>query len=132
MTARLVAKDKDPRGDTFERKTFSVSRLADFATISELTKQTGQPVENWPLVVVKELADNALDDAEKAGVAPEIEIVVTESSITVADHGPASRPPPSRRWSTIPSACRPTPPTSARRAASKATRCKSCSRCRSP
>ena len=92
MTARLVAKDKDPRGDTFERKAFSVSRLADFATISELTKQTGQPVENWPLVVVKELADNALDDAEKTGVAPEIEIVVTQSSITLADHGSGIAP----------------------------------------
>ena len=77
---------------TLTRKTFTISRLADFATISELTKQTGQPVENWRLVVVKELADNALDDAEKAGVAPEIEIVVTENSITVADHGSGIAP----------------------------------------
>ena len=58
------------KAQTFKRKMFRASRLADFATESELTKQTGQPVENWPLVVVKELADNALDDAEKAGVAP--------------------------------------------------------------
>ena len=71
---------------------FRASRLADFATEDELIKQTGQPVENWPLVVLKELADNALDDAEKTGVAPEIEIVVTENSITVADHGSGIAP----------------------------------------
>ena len=64
-------------------------------------------MENWPLVVVKELVDNALDDAEKTGVAPEIEIAVTNASITVADQGSASRQPPSRPSSIIPSACRP-------------------------
>ena len=63
-------------GDTFERKTFRASRLAEFASVEELIKQTGQPPENWPLVVFKELADNALDEAEGAGIAPIIEIVV--------------------------------------------------------
>ena len=81
------SKKQGRRSDTFERKVFRASRLADFATIDELIKQTGQPVENWPLVVVKELVDNALDEAEKAGIAPEIEIVVTANSITVADQG---------------------------------------------
>jgi DNA topoisomerase VI subunit B len=57
-----------------------------------LIKQIGQPVANWLLVIIKELADNALDDAEKTGVAPEIEIVVTENSITVADHGSGIAP----------------------------------------
>ena len=71
-----MAKGKGEASDTFERKTFSVSRLAEFASIAELTKQTGQPPENWLLVVLKELVDNALDEAEKAGVAPVIEIVV--------------------------------------------------------
>jgi DNA topoisomerase VI subunit B len=75
------------RADTFERKVFRVSRLADFATVDELVKQTGQPVENWVLVIVKELVDNALDEAEKAGVAPVVEITVTDNAITVADHG---------------------------------------------
>ena len=78
---------KSKGSDTFERKMFRASRLADFATVDELIKQTGQPVENWPLVVVKELVDNALDEAEKAGTAPEIEIDVTDDSITVADQG---------------------------------------------
>ena len=83
---------------TLTRKTFTISRLADFATISELTKQTGQPVENWPLVVVKELVDNALDERKRPAIAPVIEIVVDRRipspSPTTA---PASRPPPSRR-----------------------------------
>jgi DNA topoisomerase VI subunit B len=75
------------RNDTFERKTFRTSRLADFASIPELIKQTGQPPEHWPLVILKELADNGVDDAEEGGTAPEIQIAVTDNSITVADHG---------------------------------------------
>jgi DNA topoisomerase VI subunit B len=82
----IAAKTKG-KGDTFERKTFSVSRLAEFATLDELTKQTGQPPENWVLVVIKELVDNALDEAEKAGIAPNVEVVVSDNSITVADLG---------------------------------------------
>ena len=57
--------------DTFERKTFSISRLAEFVSESELVKQIGHPVADWPLVIVKELVDNALDEAEEAGVAPD-------------------------------------------------------------
>ena len=80
---------------TFAPKVFRVSRLGDFATRSELIKQTGYPPENWPLVVIKELADNALDKTEEDGTPPEIEIIVTKDSITIADRGPALRPPPS-------------------------------------
>jgi hypothetical protein len=69
------------RSDAFERKTFRTSRLADFASIPELIKQTGQPPEHWPLVILKELADNGVDDAEEGGTAPEIEIAVTDNSI---------------------------------------------------
>jgi DNA topoisomerase VI subunit B len=83
---------KGKSGDTFERKTFSVSRLAEFATLDELMKQTGQPPENWVLVVVKELVDNAIDEAERAGVPPLMEIVVETDSITVADRGRGIKP----------------------------------------
>ena len=62
--------------DTFERKTFSISRLAEFVSESELVKQIGHPVRDWPLVIVKELVDNALDEAEEAGRPPTIEIHV--------------------------------------------------------
>jgi hypothetical protein len=81
-----------PDKDTFERKVFRSSRLAEFASVNELIRQTGQPVENWPLVIAKELADNALDAAEKAGTAPMVEIVTADNSITVVDHGPGIAP----------------------------------------
>ena len=94
-----MAKGKGGNGgdDTFERKTFSVSRLAEFATLDELTKQTGQPPENWVLVVVKELVDNALDEAERAGSRRSSR----SSSKRIPSPSPtkagASLPPPSRR-----------------------------------
>ena len=43
------------------RTTFSTSRLLDFASVKELTAQTGHEDGEWPLVIVKELLDNALD-----------------------------------------------------------------------
>jgi DNA topoisomerase VI subunit B len=59
----------------------------EFCTKKELTIQTGQPVEAWPLVILKELTDNALDDAEEAGVPPRISVSVADRSIIVADNG---------------------------------------------
>ena len=56
---------------TLTRKTFNISRLAEFVSESELVKQIGHPVEDWPLVIVKERVDNALDEAEEAGVPPD-------------------------------------------------------------
>jgi DNA topoisomerase VI subunit B len=73
---------------TLKRKVFRVSRLAEFASVPELIKATGHPVSDWPLVIVKEFVDNALDAAEEAGTAPSIEIIVDEESLTVADKGP--------------------------------------------
>src|SRR5271166_6546952 len=74
MSGKGKRLDGPGEGDTFRRKTFSVSRLADFASIPELIRQTGQPPGNWPLTIVKELADNGVDEAEEGGTAPEIEI----------------------------------------------------------
>ena len=59
----------------------------------ELVKQTGQPAENWLLVIVKELVDNALDEAEKAGVAPAVEIVVAATPSPSPIMAGASHPP---------------------------------------
>jgi hypothetical protein len=69
------------------RKTFTTSRLAEFASEAELVRQTGHAVEDWPLVILKELVDNALDACEEAKVAPEIDIVVDGAGITVSDNG---------------------------------------------
>jgi hypothetical protein len=46
---------------TLKRETFTTSRLLEFTSRKELELQSGQPAELWPLVVLKELPDNALD-----------------------------------------------------------------------
>jgi hypothetical protein len=74
-----------------ERRTFSVSRAADFLEQRALVSQTGQPVTRFGDVVVKELLDNALDACETAKVSPEIEITISQGTavqrVTVADNG---------------------------------------------
>jgi DNA topoisomerase VI subunit B len=71
-----------------QRATFRTSRLLDFATEQSLITQIGHPVPEWPLVIGKELIDNALDAAEESGVAPLIEVTIDAGSITVTDNGP--------------------------------------------
>jgi DNA topoisomerase VI subunit B len=69
------------------RETFSTSRLLDFCSERELVKQIGHGVDQWPLVIFKELTDNALDACEEAGIAPVIDIDVG-AGITITDNGP--------------------------------------------
>ena len=71
-----------------QRTTFSTSRLLDFASAKELTAQTGHAVDDWPLVIVKELLDNAIDACEEAGIAPVIAVEVDDDGILVSDNGP--------------------------------------------
>ena len=63
MTAPLLA-----------RSAFKTSRLLDFCSQRELVKQIGHEFRDWPLVMIKELIDNAIDAAEEAPVAPIITI----------------------------------------------------------
>jgi DNA topoisomerase VI subunit B len=79
-----------PQPARLERVAFKTSRLLDFVGRRELIAQIGHGVEDWPLVVLKELVDNALDSAEEAGVAPQIVISVSTDpgSISIADNGP--------------------------------------------
>jgi DNA topoisomerase VI subunit B len=70
------------------RTTFRTSRLLDFCSRKELIAQTGHQPADWPLVVLKELVDNALDACEDAGIPPEITATVDAHGITVADRGP--------------------------------------------
>ena len=58
----------------------------EFCTLRELQNQTGHSYEEWPLVVLKELMDNALDACEEAEVAPVISIAVGRSSIAIQDN----------------------------------------------
>ena len=79
---------------TLKRETFTTSRLLEFTSRKELELQSGQPAELWPLVVFKELPDNALDACEEAGIAPELTVSIDSkaSIITLADNGPGIPP----------------------------------------
>jgi DNA topoisomerase VI subunit B len=80
--ARPVASPK------LDRTTFTTSRLLEFCSEKELIAQTGTPVKDWPVYLLKELVDNALDACEEAGRAPQINIEVGDGKIVVADNGP--------------------------------------------
>jgi hypothetical protein len=76
-----------------ERVAFTTSRLMEFCTEEELVAQTGHEAHKWPLVMIKELVDNAIDAAEEAEVAPIIKITITAGKrgkptrIVVEDNG---------------------------------------------
>ena len=74
-------------GHRLERTMFETSRLLEYFTERELRYQTGRSPAEWPIVIVKELMDNALDACEDAGVAPEIAVTITDNTITVTDNG---------------------------------------------
>jgi DNA topoisomerase VI subunit B len=88
---QIVAKPKraatrgkpDPK---LMRVAFKVSRLMEFCSERELTNQTGHSVWDWPLVVAKELIDNALDACEETEAAPEITVIVEKDTIIVQDN----------------------------------------------
>jgi DNA topoisomerase VI subunit B len=71
---------------------FKTSRLAEFCSEKELVNQTGHDADDWPLVVLKELVDNALDTCEEAGIRPVISIEVADDTIIIADNGPGLPP----------------------------------------
>jgi DNA topoisomerase VI subunit B len=71
-----------------KREVFATSRLLEFCSERELINQTGHAVEEWLLVVLKELLDNALDAAEEAGAAPAVSVTVADGKVGVADNGP--------------------------------------------
>ena len=74
------------------RSTIATSRLMDFCSEKELTAQTGHTSADWPLVILKELMDNALDACEEGSVAPEIDMQVNHAGITITDNGPGIPP----------------------------------------
>jgi hypothetical protein len=80
---RSARKRPEPK---LTRVAFRVSRLMEFCTRRELQNQTGHGVGQWPLVVLKELVDNALDACEEAEVAPAISIAVEPGSIVIEDN----------------------------------------------
>jgi hypothetical protein len=77
------------RGASLTRTTFKTGRLLDFCSERELVKQIGHAVDHWPLVILKELLDNAIDAAEEANTVPVIGMKVAPArspSPTTAGH----------------------------------------------
>jgi hypothetical protein len=72
--------------------TFSTSRALEFCSVKELVAQTGHEPDDWPLVVIRELIDNALDACEEAGITPVVRVTVANSRIRVRDNGPGLPP----------------------------------------
>jgi hypothetical protein len=66
---------------------FATSRLIEFCSVKELTTQTGHGPDQWPLVITKEIVDNAIDEAEKCGVSPVIDVEVIDGNIIISDNG---------------------------------------------
>jgi DNA topoisomerase VI subunit B len=62
----------------------------EFCSLRELQNQTGHNVWDWPLVVLKESFDNALDACEEVGVAPVVKVSVCPKTATIVfeDNGP--------------------------------------------
>ena len=75
-----------------ERTTFEISRTSEYFSLTELQAMTGQPMEHFASVIVKEVLDNSLDACESAPVRPEIQLAVCRGedklSITIEDNGP--------------------------------------------
>src|SRR5262245_54794543 len=75
-----------------QRTAFRTSRLLDFCSRKELVAQTGHQPDVWPLVVLKELVDNALDACEDAGIPPIVTVTADQHGIRVTDNGPGLPP----------------------------------------
>lgn len=71
-----------------DRQVLRTSRMLDFCSEKELVAQTGHRTDDWPLVVLKELVDNALDACEESGVTPMIDVKVDGAGIIITDNGP--------------------------------------------
>ena len=71
-----------------KRTTFTTNRVLEFFSEKELNMQLGHSRTMWPIALLKELLDNALDAAELAGVAPKIGVTLTPDAFGVQDNGP--------------------------------------------
>jgi hypothetical protein len=70
------------------RRFLTLSRTGEYFDPAELRKLTGLDSCDWPVGVVKELTDNALDAAETAGAQePRARLEVGPSGVAVSDNG---------------------------------------------
>lgn len=70
------------------RTTHEIDRSMEFFTEKELSMQVGHGRQDWPIAILKELIDNALDACESAGIKPEVTIEIGENFFAVQDNGP--------------------------------------------
>lgn len=73
---------------TLHRETFELSRTMEFFSERELIAQIGHRPALWPVALLKELLDNALDACENAGIAPAITVELQDDALIVTDNGP--------------------------------------------
>jgi DNA topoisomerase VI subunit B len=71
-----------------QRQNFRTSRALEYFSEKELVLQTGHEPDRWCEVIVKELADNALDGCEANSILPNITVTITDEVIRVQDNGP--------------------------------------------
>ena len=84
MAAATKPQSKSTSGNEFPlRSILKTNRQVDFATEKGLTAQTGHGRADWPLAVVKELVDNAIDACEEHRISPDITITVDDDGIAV-------------------------------------------------
>lgn len=83
------------------RTMFETSRAVEYFNARELAAQTGQPIERFASVAIKELLDNAIDACETAGVQPHIDLrwrwIDGAIEITVTDNAGGITPETVRR-----------------------------------
>lgn len=80
------------KGPKLIRETFKTSREMDFFSEKELTTQTGHSIDEWPLVILKELIDNALDACEEADMPPAITVNVDACNPSMGTTTPRKDP----------------------------------------
>ncbi|MGO9422135.1 ATP-binding protein, partial [Roseiarcus sp.] len=87
---QIAGRNRQKKRHKLMRVPFQVSRLMEFCSLRELQNQTGHNVWDWPLVVLKELLDNALDACEEVAVAPVVKVSVNPKTgtIVIEDNGP--------------------------------------------
>jgi DNA topoisomerase VI subunit B len=85
-----VAARARPRTPSW-RSAFETSRLLDYFSEKELTTQIGHTAQFWPVAILRELIDNALDACEGTGVPPENTVTTADDVLSVTDNGPGVR-----------------------------------------